>query len=137
MEDILMELKNYSEGSMSVEKCFGNLFYLRDCIHLRHLRPTNPGQLGSGWEHKALNDFYDELIDMIDGLIESYQGKYGLLNIEIPSAKPGDAYSEIKKKVTDLEMYKDKLFKDSYILNQIDEMIMLMYQTLYKLKNLR
>lgn len=29
-------------------------------------------------EHIALNEFYDGLPDMIDGIVESYQGKYGI-----------------------------------------------------------
>ena len=47
------------------------LFEVRDQIHLIHLN-TN-----SYAEHKALDTFYDEWLDLVDTFIEIYQGKYG------------------------------------------------------------
>lgn len=67
---------------------FAKLFEMRDSAHLRHLKPNNAGQLGSGWQHSALNSFYDEILDKADSLIESYQGKYGLVDINIGASKP-------------------------------------------------
>ena len=117
---------------------FGKLFQIRNNIHLRHLYPTNPGQLGSGWEHKALNDFYDELLTLIDELIEAYQGKYGLININIPESKSTDAIKTIQElvnSVDDGEIY--NVFKESWIKNILDEISTLSYKTLYKLKYLK
>lgn len=48
-----------------------NLFELRDQTHIIHL------QTESYAVHKALNRFYDELIEMIDAFAECYMGKYG------------------------------------------------------------
>lgn len=118
---------------------FGKLFQIRDQIHLKHLKPSNPGQLGSYAEHKALNDFYDEILDLTDSLIESYQGKYGLINIIIPSSNSTiiavDLISELAKLTDGGKAY--TWFKDTWIQNQLDEISALCYQTLYKLKNLK
>lgn len=117
---------------------FGKLFQIRDGIHLRHLYPTSPKLLGSGWEHKALNDFYESILDLTDGLIESYQGKYGLIDITIPSTSKMDSISTLKElaKLTD-DGKAYSLFKESWIKNQLDEISKLTYQTLYKLENLK
>lgn len=43
----------------------------RDLAHLAHWKTTSYA------EHKALGEFYDELLDLIDGFVEQYQGYYG------------------------------------------------------------
>lgn len=134
MNPISKQINTSSPGEF-----FGKLFQIRDQIHLKHLRPTNPGQLGSYAQHKALNEFYDGILDLTDGLIESYQGKYGLINIVIPSstssAEPIDLITELYNLTDGGKAY--KMFKDTWIQNQLDEISMLGYQTIYKLKNLK
>ncbi len=112
---------------------FSKLFQLRDESNLRHLQPTNPGKPGSGWEHKTLNDFYEELLDLIDGLLESYQGKYGVQTLQIDTTKVGDIRMCLKETATMLEKYE---FQESWLNNQVDEITTLIYSTLYKLNNL-
>ena len=52
---------------------FATLLHAATVAHQLHL------QTRSFAEHKALDGFYKELPDLVDGLIESYQGKYGLI----------------------------------------------------------
>ena len=114
---------------------FGKLFQLRDEIHLNHLRVTGPGSFAA---HKALNEFYDSILDLTDGLIESYQGKYGIVDITIPSSTKGDSIKCLEElvKLTDGgSVY--NMFSETWIQNQIDEISALGYATLYKLKNLK
>lgn len=124
---------------MGPNEFFGKLFQIRDQIHLRHLRPTNPGGVGSFAEHKALNEFYDALLDQIDTLLESYQGKYGLVKVVINSSNGEiDAIQtilELCKLTDDGRVY--NIFKDPWIKNQLDEISTLGYQTIYKLKYLK
>ena len=47
--------------------------------HIAHLKTRSIA------EHLALNDLYQELPEHVDGLVESYQGKYGIIN-EWPQA---------------------------------------------------
>lgn len=116
------------------EKFFGKLFQIRDQIHLTHLKVSGIGSFAS---HKALNEFYDEILDLTDGLIESYQGKYGLLNITIESSTVVDPISTLKEltKLTESTAY--NMFKETWVQNQLDEISQLTYQTLYKLQNLK
>ena len=88
-------------------------------------------------EHMALGEFYDSLGDLVDTLIESYQGCYGLvmdypLDAKMPPLNNpvamlsglGDYVKAKRKAVAD----------ESQFQNQIDEIATLIDSTLYKLK---
>jgi len=49
---------------------------LRNQIHLYHRQTQGFG------EHKALDAFYNEIIELIDDFVETYQGRYGRIKIE-------------------------------------------------------
>ena len=50
-----------------------NILHSRNQAHVFHL------QTQSFAEHNALNNYYDGVVDLFDGIIESYQGKYGII----------------------------------------------------------
>lgn len=130
-----MEIPKLKLNTMKPGDFFGKLFQLRDEIHLNHLKVTGPGSFAT---HSALNGFYAEVLDLIDALIESYQGKYGIIEITIPSSKSGDSVKcleELAKLTDGGAAY--SMFSETWIQNQIDEISALTYQTLYKLKNLK
>lgn len=130
-----MEVPKIKLNTMKPGDFFGKLFQLRDEIHLNHLRVTGPGSFAA---HSALNEFYTDVLELIDGLIESYQGKYGIIDITIPSSKSGDSIKCLEElvKLTDGgSAY--SMFTETWIQNQIDEISTLGYQTLYRLKNLK
>jgi hypothetical protein len=92
-------------------------------------------------EHKALNDYYDEITDVLDGFIESYQGKHGIIK-KYTGFKPlsyKDNANTIKyfqnlyNKIDSLR----KSVKESYLQNQIDEMQELIESVIYKLNYLK
>ena len=108
----------------------------RTQAHIFHL------QTPSFAAHKALNEFYDEIVGITDGLVESYQGKYGIItgygNIALQEYQSCEAiivYFET------LCMYVEKsrqlICQDSYIQNQIDEIVALIKSTIYKLRFLK
>ena len=120
---------------MEVNKFIGRLFHARDTAHLYHLSVEGPGAYAA---HKAAQSFYDKLLDFTDTLIESHQGKYGLLSLTIQAS-----YTEVSK---DFISYLKALlvyietecpFTDSDELNIIDEIKTLTKQTLYKLTYLK
>jgi DNA-binding ferritin-like protein len=117
----------------SPSKFIGRLFEARDVAHLEHLRVKGPGSFAA---HTALNGFYDSLLDLTDGFVESYQGKYGIVNIEIKSVKPLDFMEYIQELAKYMESSRD-VFKEDYLKNQIDELTSLTYSTIYKLKFLK
>jgi hypothetical protein len=114
----------------SPSKFIGRLFEARDVAHIEHLK------VRSYSAHKALNKFYDSLLDLTDSFVESYQGKYGIVNIEVKSVKPLEFMEYIEEFAKYIELSRD-IFKEDYLKNQIDEMASLVYSTIYKLKFLK
>ena len=115
-----------------VGQFISTLMSARTQAHIFHL------QTPSFAAHKALNEFYDEIVDTIDGLVESYQGKYGIIqgygNValqEYQSCEGIIAYFTVL--VNFLEKSRTMVAQDSYIQNQIDELVALIYSLLYKL----
>lgn len=114
------------------------ILHSRNQAHVFHLGVTGEGSFAA---HKALNDYYDSVIGLYDGLIESYQGKYGLLknykSFKIVS------YKNMKKVISYFENLVEEIednrdcCDDSYIQNQIDTVQELIYSTIYKLKYLK
>lgn len=130
-----MEVPKIKLNTMKPGDFFGKLFQLRDEIHLNHLKVTGPGSFAA---HSALNGFYSDVLDLIDSLVESYQGKYGIIEIVISNTKSGDSIKCLEElvKLTDGgSAY--SMFTETWIQNQIDEISTLTYSTLYKLKNLK
>ena len=79
-------------------------------------------------QHVALGEFYDELPELIDSVIEAYQGKYGL----IPGPKD-DPVSFLQDLSSYIATERD-FCEDSEIQNDIDAIATLVDSTMYKLK---
>ena len=56
-----------------IEQLVAKTFASRNAAHLQHWRTS------SFSEHMALNEFYDEIIELVDNLVEAYQGAFGLI----------------------------------------------------------
>jgi len=117
---------------MSCADFVGMLFLARDVTHSANLNTRSYAK------HKALNKFYEGIIDLTDTFAEAYQGKYGLIGpITLMSAKKTNNVIEfLEGQVDDLmEMRYKVVEKDcTPIQNIIDEIFGLYYTTLYKLK---
>jgi hypothetical protein len=111
-------------------KFIGRLFELRDAAHVEHLKTR------SFSAHSALNGFYDELLDLADGFVESYQGKYGIIKIDIKTTQPDSFLPFLEEFAKYVESSRD-VFKDEYLKNQVDEIASLAYSTIYKLTYLK
>ena len=124
------------ENNTLIGQFISTLFASRTQAHIFHL------QTPSFAAHKALNDYYDEIVGLTDGLVESYQGKYGIItgygNIALQEYQSCEA---IIMFFETLCMYVEKsrqmLCQDTYIQNQIDEVVALIESTKYKLVNLQ
>ena len=101
--------------------------------HLLHLQSRSFSQ------HTALGDFYSELEDLADGLIESYQGKYGIVTDypEGPSMPNNDPISFMTKLSDFVRTTRAGVASDSELQNDIDTIQSLIDSTLYKLTNLQ
>ena len=112
-----------------------NILHSRNQAHVFHL------QTKSFAEHKALNDYYDGVVGLFDGIVESYQGKYGIIK-NFKTFKI-EQYRNNKKTISYFERLLDIIdenrdsVEDSYIQNQIDTVQELINSTVYKLKFLK
>jgi hypothetical protein len=110
---------------MAPAKFIGMLFQSRDMMHLMHLKTE------SFAEHKALNAYYDGILELTDGFTESYFGYYGRLDISIPQSTAEDAISHLKSLAKTIDAERDNY--PSCLQNILDEMSALVYKTLYLL----
>ena len=103
-------------------------------IHKIHLKITG---LGSFAAHKALNEFYDEIGDHADSIVEQFQGAEEKL-LEMPNTAPTELNS-VEETIDYLRTLKDKtaalqsIMPHSEIVNQLDEVKSLIDSTKYKL----
>ena len=110
---------------MAPNKFLGILFQSRDMMHLTHLDTT------SFAEHKALNAYYDGILDLTDSFTEKLFGRSGRLSIIIPESKKQDAITHLKGLQTIIEAERDNYASD--LQNIMDEMLGLVNKTLYLL----
>jgi DNA-binding ferritin-like protein len=115
----------------------GTLMQSRNQAHIYHLQVQG---MGSYAAHKALNNYYEAIVDLIDGIAESYQGRYGIIT--------GYKMADTIREDNNARMYFDGLGKfvetvrkqlpqDSYLQNEVDEVVKLIETTKYKLKFLQ
>lgn len=121
------------------EKLISTLMASRDQAHVFHWQVTGPGSFAM---HMALNTYYDAIPGLTDGLVESYQGKHGIIKGYTPAEKFDEfKHDTVLKYFKGLAMFVERSYdkldaKDTYILNQIDNVKELIYSTIYKLENL-
>lgn len=122
------------------EKLISTLMASRDQAHIFHWQTTGAGSFAA---HTALNAYYDAIPDLTDTLVESYQGKHGIIT-GYTSAEEFSEYEKttVVKYFKGLAMFVERAYaklpqEDTYILNQIDNVKELIYSTIYKLENLQ
>ena len=121
------------------EKLISTLMASRDQAHIFHWQTTGPGSYAA---HIALNTYYDAIPELVDSLVETYQGKHGIVKGYEP-AERFDEYSKdgVVKYFKALAMFIERMYakfpkEDTNIINQLDSVKDLIYTTLYKLENL-
>lgn len=122
----------------SVVKFFSKIFESREMAHVYHL--TVKGEEGSHAKHLALGDYYDKILDMLDELIEVYQGEFEVLegyeSIDTSATKSTDAIKYFQDLAEFIKKERKVCFvaDATHYFNIIDDMLVLIYKTLYKLK---
>ena len=112
-----------------------NILHSRNQAHVFHL------QTQSFAEHKALNDYYDGVVALFDGIVESYQGKYGIIKnfktFKIEQYRNGKKTISYFERLLDIIEENRDSVDDSYLQNQIDTVQELINSTIYKLRFLK
>jgi hypothetical protein len=113
------------------EHLFSQMLSTRDKAHELHLSAKSYS------EHKALEKFYEGLLESLDQLIETYQGKYGIVKLETSNLN----YSNSEELITEFgklcQESRSIFGKDEHLSNILDEITALTFRTLYKIKFLK
>lgn len=108
-------------------------FHARTNAHVLHL------QTRSYAAHKALNEFYDEIVELADSFAEAYIGSYGLIEFpETPYEPHTDALKLLDEMDEVAESAREALTKgDTHLLSILDGITALVASTRYKLRFLK
>jgi hypothetical protein len=110
----------------------GMMFLARDVTHSVHLNTRSYAK------HKALQKFYENIIDLADSFAEAYQGRHGLIGpIGLQSAKKTTNVVEfLENQLEEIEKCRYEVCEktDTPLQNLIDGIVELYLSTLYKLK---
>jgi hypothetical protein len=103
--------------------------------HILHLTTTSYAQ------HKALEIYYTGIGDLVDGFVEAFQGKYGLLTnfspvYMLPPSNALDYLNYLNTEVATLRKA-DGFPKDTELQNITDEIAALIDSTTYQLRFLK
>lgn len=120
-----------------VSNFFSKLFESREMAHIYHLQVKDKGPA----PHLALNDYYEGVIDLIDNLVEVWQGQYEIVeNYDTIDTKDTNSKEKIEYFTELAQFIKTNRtcisMEDSHLHSIIDEIVALIYKTLYKLKYL-
>jgi DNA-binding ferritin-like protein len=117
-----------------MEDILSVLLHSRTQAHVFHL------QTKSFAEHKALNEYYDSIVGVMDGIAEAWQGKYGIIKykniVGLEQYASKEQVITYFEKVLKIVAEKRKAIKESFIQNEIDNVEKLIYSTLYLIKEL-
>jgi hypothetical protein len=133
-EDSETEVED-TKTSSSFKDMVSILLHSQTQVHIFHL------QTKSYSEHKALQGYYKDIDSIVDGIIESYQGKYdvviGYNSIKTEDYKSSEQVIKYFKALDSMVEKNRKSVKESFLQNQIDTVQELIFSTLYKLKFLK
>jgi hypothetical protein len=135
-EHIEKEEKEESPKS-NVSSFFSKIFESKEMARVYHLQVN--GDMGSHATHEAMGSYYEQLPEFIDDLVEIYQGQYEIVKDydvidtkETGTKTPIDYFTSIadflKKERSCISS------EDTHLHNIIDEIVALVYKTLYRLK---
>lgn len=117
-----------------IEDLVQRVFCTRNYAHVAHF------QTKSYAEHMALDEFYNNVIEAIDTLVEAYQGSFGLIK-DLPKAKD-EKITDIIALLSDdakwMKANRDSVCKKITALENLLDGVMEVYlKAIYKLKNLK
>lgn len=119
-----------------INQFIGVLLLSRDLAHREHWKTQSYAQ------HVALNEFYDDILDVTDSFVEKYQGRHGIIK-DVPILGEGQmGGSPVEKLKKLLKTIEDSRYdvvdkSDTALHNLIDEIVAIFLEAIYKLENLK
>ncbi len=114
----------------------GTLMQSRNQAHIFHLQTSSYAQ------HVALQEYYEGIVDLIDSLVEAYQGKYDILTdykmigVLADIEEDDNVLTYIEKIARYCELKREKLPQDGFLNNIYDDIDTLLRTTQYKISKL-
>lgn len=123
--------------AITVSKFISKLLQSREMAQVYHW--TVNGDMGSHASHLALESYYDGVIGFIDEIVEVYQGQYDLIEeydvVDTSETKSKDKVEYFKSVAAFIKTNRNAFStEDTHIHNIIDEVVALLYKTIYKLR---
>jgi len=112
------------------------LMQSRNQTHIFHLQTSSYSQ------HVALQEYYEGIVDLIDSLVEAYQGKYDILTdykmigVLADIEEEDNVLTYIEKIARYCELKREKLPQDGFLNNIYDDIDTLLRTTQYKISRL-
>lgn len=126
-----MDISNKLSTKTKYAKLISLLFNARTNTHIAHLQTTSYAQ------HKALNEFYDGVVDLADRFAESSQGSIGIITgYTIGDLFTGSIIDYLKGQLTEILSMRSQ-FQEGHLVQIIDDVVELYTSTLYKLTILK
>lgn len=128
--------ENQMEKSV-VAEFVGTLLHSATITHFMHLQAQGEGSFA---KHMALGTYYDEIVDLVDGLAEAIQGCYEEIIAPYPNMfanVSGDALEYMRMLKEYVAQTRQNMPELSNIQNEIDSIATLIDSTIYKLRFLK
>ena len=132
------EKQTEPEQKSDPAKFFSKLFESREMAHVYHLQVK--GDQGSFAAHMALGEYYNGVLELIDELIETYQGQYDLItgydSIDTSATSSKDKLEYFKELAQFVIQNKYVMLSkdDTHLQKIVDEVVGLIFRLLYKLR---
>lgn len=131
-------IKNVKTDKVDMSSLIADFLESVTVVHKAHLKITGEGSYAA---HKAMNEFYDEIGDLADGIAESYQGlTEKLLDIGTGETKKFSTAKDCVKYLNELYTKVNVIQAGcnySEVNNELDNVKTLINETKYKLIFLR
>lgn len=117
-----------------INELIHRVFQARNFAHITHWRTQSYAQ------HMALDEFYNNVIDSLDTVVEAYQGRFGLVDAipETEDVKTSDILGYLKAEQKWLTTNRDAIAeRNQAIANLVDELTAVYLKAIYKLENLK
>lgn len=118
---------------MTIEELINRVFSIRDAAHLEHWATK------SFAEHQALGEFYDDVIDRLDTLVEAYMGYFGVIGTVKLQQLSFQSFLELlgDEAKAICEARSEIAKGNAAIENLVDAVAEVYFKTFYKLANLK
>lgn len=122
---------------------FSRIFESKEVAHVFHLQVK--AEMGSEAKHEALQEYYGgDVTGILDDLIEMYQGQFGKIItgydiIDTTKNAKMDPIEYFNDLADFIKKERHNCFdeEDTHYFNLIDDLLVILYKLLYKLKFLR